>query len=43
MVKPTCKCCEMNIYPIVNFNLCTYCYYDPECVITEEELKKVLS
>ena len=27
-----CKCCEMNILPIVDEDLCTYCYYDSECV-----------
>ena len=31
-----CECCEMN-NPIVDDNLCNYCYYDPEC----EDKKKI--
>ena len=30
----TCVCCEMNIYPIVDENLCTFCYYEP---LTEDD------
>lgn len=34
---PTCRCCEMDTLPIVAFDLCTYCYYDDECELYDDE------
>ena len=37
-----CQCCEMDKLPIVDEGLCTYCYYDPECVRIQPSISSSL-